>query len=113
MSQTREASLSPAFAVTALQEGPDRRLRLAGEFDLAGFDAANAVLEDVLAERPATVVIDLSELTFMDSTGLRFVVGAQVRCVAAGRPLVIRQGGPTIHRLFEMTRLDTVLPFER
>lgn len=113
MSETRHAAQASAFDVTALREGPGWRLSLAGEFDLAGFAAAHAVLEDVLDEHPAAVVIDLSELTFMDSTGLRFVLCAQARCEAANRPFLLRRGSPTIQRLFEMTRMDTVLPFER
>lgn len=113
MSETRQAHQAATFAVTGMQDDADRRLRLTGEFDLAGVDAAQAVLDDLLQECDATLVIDLSELTFMDSTGLRFLLSAQSRCAAADRPLLLRQGGPPIQRLLAMTGMDAVFAFER
>lgn len=101
------------FAVAGAAEGERWRLRFTGEFDLVGLQAAEAALAAALRERCSAIVIDLSDLTFMDSTGLRFVMSAQTLCSETDRQLTIRQGGPAIRRVFELTRLDTVLPFER
>src|SRR5690349_3663415 len=51
-------------------------LALAGELDLAGVDAARERLAEAIAAGPARVVIDLSELTFIDSTGISFLLSA-------------------------------------
>ncbi|MDO8208850.1 STAS domain-containing protein [Conexibacter sp. CPCC 206217] len=103
---------SPLFTVASAPDGARWRLRLRGEFDVAGLEAAQRALHGALGERCTGLVVDLSDLTFMDSTGLRFVLCAQRLCSAADRPFAVRQGGPAIRRLFELTRLDTVVPFE-
>lgn len=101
------------LAVEGAPEGEHWRLRFAGEFDLAGLRTAQAALAAALHEHRAAIMIDLSDLTFIDSTGLWFVMDARTLCSDAGRRLVIRQGGPAVRRVFELTRLDTILPFER
>lgn len=100
------------FAVEGTPEGERWRLRFVGGFDLAGLQAAETALAAALRERSPAIVIDLSDLTFIDSTGLRFAMDARALCSDAGRQLTIRPGGPAIRRVFELTRLDTVLPFE-
>ena len=78
-----------------------------GELDLSGA----AVLEDELdrlAAEPelATVVLDLRGLEFMDSSGLRLVVMADMRARETGRRFALVPGGDTVHRVFEITRMS-------
>jgi anti-sigma B factor antagonist len=83
-----------------------------GELDLSGA----AVLEDELdllaAESElATVVLDLRGLEFMDSSGLRLVVMADMRARETGRRFTLVRGGDTVHRVFEITRMSERLDF--
>jgi anti-sigma B factor antagonist len=83
-----------------------------GELDLSGA----AVLEDELerlASDPelSTVVLDLRQLEFMDSSGLRLVVLADMRAREAGRRFVLVKGAETVHRVFEITRMSERLEF--
>ena len=83
-----------------------------GELDLSGA----AVLEDELdrlAAEPelATVVLDLRGLEFMDSSGLRLVVMADMRARETGRRFALVRGGDTVHRVFEITRMSERLEF--
>ena len=55
---------------------------------------------------PATVVLNLSKLTFLDSTGLRRIVTADERAHDAGRRVVIVRGPDPVQRVFSITRLD-------
>ena len=55
------------------------------------------------------VVLDLRNLSFMDSTGLRLIVVAERRARESGHRLVIVEGPPWVQRLFEVTGLDTWL----
>jgi anti-anti-sigma factor len=50
-------------------------IRLRGEFDLTCEEQFREELERVFEARPTTVVIDLRGLTFIDSAGLRALVG--------------------------------------
>ena len=45
------------------------RLALAGEFDLSNAAQVEDALKEIERERPPLLVLDLRELTFMDSTG--------------------------------------------
>jgi anti-sigma B factor antagonist len=83
-----------------------------GELDLSGA----AVLEDELdrlAAEPelATVVLDLRGLAFMDSSGLRLIVMADMRARETGRRFALVPGGDTVHRVFEITRMSERLEF--
>lgn len=84
-------------------------LGLTGEFDLAGLPAFESAIAAVEEDEPATIVIDLSALTFMDSSGLRALVTADERARTAQRRLAIVAGPPTIRRVFEITKLDAYL----
>jgi anti-sigma B factor antagonist len=88
----------PSFAIERRDDGDRTVLELAGEFDLAAEPLLTRELETAL---PApTLVLDLSRVTFMDSTGLRLLLEADARARENGdRCLVVR--GPGVHRVIE------------
>jgi len=79
---------------------------LAGELDLSTVAKVQEELRRVEADAPATLVVDLSKLTFLDSTGLRCIVTADERARAEGRRIVIVRGPDAVQRVFTITRLD-------
>jgi anti-sigma B factor antagonist len=79
---------------------------LAGELDLSTVAKVQEELRRVEANAPATLVVDLSKLTFLDSTGLRCIVTADERARAEGRRIVIVRGPDAVQRVFTITRLD-------
>ena len=81
-------------------------LALAGELDIGSAARVEEELARIERDAPATVVIDLRALTFMDSTGLRIIVGADARAREHERRLVLVQGPDAVRRLLRMTRLD-------
>jgi anti-sigma B factor antagonist len=85
------------------------RLVLAGEFDLAAVPQFEDAVAAAEAGGPAAIVIDLSGLSFMDSSGLRALVTADDRANTAGRRLAIVPGPPAVRRVFEITQLDSKL----
>jgi len=82
------------------------RLALAGEFDLSNATQVEDAIKDVERESPELIVLDLRELTFMDSTGLRVMVSADARARDKSRRLVVVQGPESVHRVFRITGLD-------
>jgi anti-anti-sigma factor len=85
---------------------------LAGELDVAGSAQLEQELERVSADlTPAALVLDLSELDFMDSTGLRLVVTAEQRSREEGRPFALVRGKEDVQRVFEITRMSDRLRF--
>jgi anti-sigma B factor antagonist len=79
---------------------------LVGELDLSTVAKVQEALQRVEAASPATMVVDLSKLTFLDSTGLRCIVTADERARDAGRRLVVVRGPDAVQRVFTITRLE-------
>jgi anti-sigma B factor antagonist len=83
-----------------------------GELDLSGAEILQAELDRLEAEPDlGTVVLDLRGLEFLDSSGLRLVVLADMRARDAGRRFVLVRGPETVHRVFEITRMSERLEF--
>jgi anti-sigma B factor antagonist len=81
-------------------------VQLRGELDLSTIDKVESALTTVEEDSPATIVLDLTGLSFLDSTGLRTIVTADQRARRADRRLVVVKGPDTVHRVFTITRLD-------
>jgi anti-sigma B factor antagonist len=117
---TREEAREAVAALRALNEGPfqiaeeeaegeDLVVRLAGELDVATAPDFERVL---MRQRPPhqLVVLDLAELRFMDSTGLRVLLQAR-RAAADGHwRLELRSVPPNIRRLFELSGVSDAIP---
>ena len=81
-------------------------LTLRGELDLSTVGKVQEELRRVEASAPALLVLDLSKLTFLDSTGLRCLVTADERARDEGRRVVIVRGPDPVQRVFSITRLE-------
>jgi anti-sigma B factor antagonist len=81
-------------------------LALVGELDLSTVAKVQEELRRIEASSPATLVVDLSKLSFLDSTGLRCIVTADERARQEGRRIVIVRGPDAVQRVFAITRLD-------
>jgi anti-sigma B factor antagonist len=79
---------------------------LRGELDLSTVGKVQEELQRVEASSPRVVVLDLSKLTFLDSTGLRCLVTADERARDEGRRVVIVRGPEAVQRVFSITRLE-------
>jgi anti-anti-sigma factor len=83
-----------------------------GELDLSGAAVLEAELERLTGDPElGTLVLDLSGLEFMDSSGLRLVVLADMRAREAGHRFALVRGPETVHRVFEITRMSDRLDF--
>jgi anti-anti-sigma factor len=89
----------------------ERVIRLRGELDIESAPDLERVL---LRSRPAgqRVVVDLTELKFMDSTGLRVLLRARAAADEGRWEINLRNVPPTIRRLFDMTGVHAALPAE-
>ena len=102
----------PTLEFETSRSGAVAVITATGELDLSGAALLESELER-LAEEPdvATVVLDLRGLEFMDSSGLRLVVLADMQARESGRRFVLVRGTDTVHRVFEITRMSERLDF--
>lgn len=85
---------------------------LAGELDLAVAKKVRAALGQAMGDPRPRLIVDLSGLTFIDSSGLHIILDAYRRCRTARPTLTIRPGPPNVQRVFELTNTLDYLPFE-
>jgi anti-anti-sigma factor len=92
--------------VVRRQEGPDRiELVLRGELDITTSPVAEREIASAQDERPAVLVLDLTGLTYLDSSGIRMVLLTQGHGDETGRKVAIRLGRGMARRLFDMLGL--------
>ncbi|MEO5841720.1 MAG: STAS domain-containing protein [Acidimicrobiales bacterium] len=83
-------------------------LRVAGEVDMSNAAQLRSAVDAMLAENPQRLVLDVRELTFMDSSGLAVLLQAAVKIEA----LILRHAQRSIVRLIETTGVTSVLQVE-
>jgi anti-sigma B factor antagonist len=104
-----------ALRIAVLPE-PDRDrtlVQLGGELDLATAPKLQEQLGEIVDEGADGLIIDLRGLGFMDSTGLRVLLGFRARLGEAERELVLVVADGPVLRLLELTGLVarfTVVP---
>ena len=77
-----------------------------GELDLATAPGLAAVLADAVGQSTLPVVLDLAEVTFIDSSALRTLVLAGRELNDAGRKLQIGARSERVAKVLEITQLD-------
>lgn len=88
-------------------------VRLSGEVDAFNAPELSAELERLADTGASRIVVDLSAVTLIDSSGLGALLGAYLRFRSGGAKIVLVAGPPEAMRSFEVTGLDrlfTVAP---
>lgn len=95
---------------------PDRasvRVRPVGELDLATTPIVDAQLSELVAAGFTSLVLDLRELRFLDSTGVRLLLAWDERCRAEGVDLRLIPGPAPVQRVIDVAGVAHLLPFSR
>jgi anti-sigma B factor antagonist len=88
--------------------GTQTVVALAGEIDLSNHVALRTTLNDLIVGGAVDLVLDMTDVTFMDSTGLGAMIGTRRRVHAFQGSLAIVLTNVAILRVFEVTGLDKV-----
>ncbi|ALA51030.1 anti-sigma F factor antagonist [Shouchella clausii] len=86
-------------------------VRLEGELDHHSAKELRSQIEARL-ENIQHIVLNLAELSFMDSSGLGVILGRYKQIKANGGEMVVCAISPTIERLFEMSGLFKIIRLE-
>lgn len=98
------------FAVE-VAEGEPTVVRIRGEVDLYTAPRLRERLDDVVSGQDQQVVVDLTDMDFIDSTGLGVLVGALKQVRERGGDMVLRNASRSTHKILEiagLTKLFTV-----
>ncbi|MGN9769109.1 STAS domain-containing protein [Micromonospora sp. SD12] len=101
------------FTVTcADRDGGTTRLRLAGELDLSTAPELNAAIDRLVDAGERRLLVDLTELTFCDSTGIAAFVRGDNRVAADGGWLRLTGATGRVDRVLQVTGLAEVLRYD-
>jgi anti-sigma B factor antagonist len=84
-------------------------LRLHGELDMATAPGLGRQLNDDLDSTPIALVLDLSELTFLDSTGVRVLLSAARRAAKQGCSFSLRSPTRSVAKTLRLTGVDRMI----
>lgn len=86
----------------------DNFLPLEGEIDLSRSPRVERSLDSMIKKRPDRIVVDLSGVTFIDSSGMAVLIRALQNMKEYGGKLSLSGVNDTVRPIFEIARLDQV-----
>jgi anti-sigma B factor antagonist len=98
------------FATAVRVEGTRAIVTMRGELDLANAPMLDEALEDPDVVAAASVVLDLRDLGFLDSSGLRAILRAQEHASQRGQDFAVTEGSGQVQRLLTITHASEQLP---
>lgn len=98
------------FGCAMAASGGVARVTLSGELDMLAASEFAAALSAAIHDS-VLVIVDLSGLTFIDSSGLHVIVAAHAQVRGSGCRLVLIPGPRQVQRLFELTGIEERFEF--
>jgi anti-anti-sigma factor len=108
-----EPGLQVQFEPASERAGSCPRLRVAGEVDIQTSPVLQEHLTRVLDEGHTSIIVDLTDVGFLDSTGLSVLIAGLKRCQGSGGDLRVASPQPNVRRVLEVTGLAEVFQLDR
>jgi anti-sigma B factor antagonist len=86
---------------------------LRGEVDVASAAEIRSDLQAIVSGCDSHVLVDCSQLTFIDSTGIVVLLEAQRDLLADGREMLIANVSPRCAKVFDILGLSDLLRYDR
>ena len=97
------------FGVEERNQGSAWILAVSGELDLRTSPELEQRLRRVWSTGAELVILDLRQIEFMDSTGLRVLLGAHQRAQERGRRFALVRGADQVERVLKLTGVRDLL----
>ena len=83
-------------------------LSLAGEIDMKCSSGLRGKFMELFRSKPLVFIVDMTEVEFMDSSGLAILVEALKWCRQNGGELKLAGMAQSVRNIFEISRLDSI-----
>ena len=90
------------------REGGAVVLELCGEIDMKSSAKVKSKLQEIFQDKPSVLLVDMTDVSFMDSSGLATLVGVLKWCRLNGSELKLAGLAPSVRSVFEICRLETI-----
>lgn len=87
------------------------RLRLRGELDMLTAPQLEAAVDALSGNGARELLLDLSELVFLDSSGFRAILACKDRCEQRGCTFLMTRGPERVQKVFDISGVLKKLPF--
>ena len=91
-------------------EGEIRLITLYGVLDVTGVERIERKLREFSAGEEAAIILDLSEVPFITSIGIRLLIATAKSVVSNGGRLVLHNPTPGVYEILDMTGIAQVIP---
>lgn len=82
---------------------------MSGRLDMAESAAIVSELLDAVKQCASGVILDMADVTFVSSAGLRILLKARKEASASEKTLAIVRAQPSVYKIFKVSRLETLL----
>jgi anti-anti-sigma factor len=107
---SEQRQLSRFCSVSIGYDADAALIRLEGEFDVSCEDGLRAEIARITTWQPNAVVVDLGDVTFIDSRGLRMLLELDSAARRDGFELTLVRADGQVRRSLRITGLDLLLP---
>lgn len=109
-----QMTLESTTACTSSREGVNFVITVTGDLDFAAVErsALTSALSSYRSDEPFDVVLDLDGVTFMDSTGLGWLMAVRSAAALASRKVWLRRSSSSVDKVLDMTQLTRYFPAE-
>jgi anti-sigma B factor antagonist len=101
-------AMAESFLIATERTDHGYRLAPVGELDIATAPLLEAAFEEIGLGEAETIVVDLSDVSFIDSTGIQLLLRMNARCSGGERLEIV--ASPAVERLLDITGLREQLP---
>jgi anti-sigma B factor antagonist len=109
--QVHKPPSTPLLTVQSHTHGTTHQIAVAGELDVSSVAEVRRVTERALNGNPETLLLDLGELTFCDSSGIHLVIDTDKRAKAQGIRLRVIAPLGSARRTFEICQISDRVTF--
>jgi len=82
---------------------------LTGRLDVANADVLSSELLKIIDESPAGIILDLKDVNFVSSAGLRILIVAYKHATASGKKIAAVHVRPSVYKIFKLASLEDLL----
>lgn len=104
---------APGLQIVVASAEERSRVMLAGELDMAAVEQVEGAVEAQLEAGARELVLDLAQLSFIDSSGVRLLLALDARAAREGWALTLARPAEQVRSILRITGIDESLPLER
>ncbi len=94
------------------KKGNEVIFKFIGDFIVSEIDKNKNEIRKIIEHNPKTVIFDLNDVEFIDSSGLGFIVAIYKHLRQNNCSFVVKNLNPKVKEIFQLTKIDKILKIE-